>query len=399
MRGLEWSLLVLLIVVATGGTALYLHFRVDPVEERKKLDAKLDAKRAEKRQQLAATHAEASQRLDEVRKEWRETSAAAMETYEEDVEAVTETNRKLRELLRTQEQLPRNSNVDGALSSESALLEQIRTLADSLRDMNPPGPPGSASSARRWLAALSDPQQNSGRTQLNESERAAVALHASVYDAKLRDTGLLLLVDRRKPLVARQAATLREGQRDLVEALVTALPDDIDLAGAALATTERDLRAGDTRIECSLHPARELVFDAVAAELARDLGLASASSPDQRVGPLTQRNLNMYLTNVRRIPGTLHQRYSAEVVSHHYRRTLETPYRYEPDQPPQFPAEWTQSQKREGVLLHLHAQQLFFDAAAFLEAGLDVALTLEQRAKLAARGLRIFIVVADHPGR
>ena len=226
----------------------------------------------------------------------------------------------------------------------------------------------------------------------------------------------LSLPDTRKALTAEETTMLRDSaatyaaEEQRVEAMAEAT---LVMRGAAL--KQADLRqltsiAGRLAADADLAVVASVVTqmhhkvpftihaDRATARAAMASRLASAIELDETQRSAATPLLERYLAAIARISSELAGLYPAEVVEHHYVAARATPYAYHPGGQPRLPLDWTQQQKRQGLLAHVDCEARFLNAEAALHEALRPLLRPEQWKKLVELEPNYVVVQPDQPG-
>jgi len=187
-------------------------------------------------------------------------------------------------------------------------------------------------------------------------------------------------------LVMRGAALKQADLRQLTS-IAGRLAADADLAVVASVVTQMH-----HKVPFTTHPNRDAARAAMASRL------ASASDLDETQRSAAVPLLERYLAAVARIPSELAGLYPADVVGNLYVAARATPYAYHPGGQPRIPMDWTQQQKRQGLLAHVDCEARFLNAEAKLHEALRPLLRPEQWNKLVELEPNYVVAQTDQPG-
>jgi len=186
-------------------------------------------------------------------------------------------------------------------------------------------------------------------------------------------------------LVMRGAALKQADLRQLT-AIAGTLAADADLSVVASVVTQMH-----HKVPFTTHADRAAARSAMASRLASAIDLDETQR--SAAVPLLER----YLAAVARISDELAGLYPADVVGNLYRDARATPYAYHPGGQPRLPLDWTQQQKRQGLLAHIDCEARFLNAEAQLHEALRSLLRAEQWRKLVDLKPNYVVAQTDQP--
>jgi len=183
-----------------------------------------------------------------------------------------------------------------------------------------------------------------------------------------------------------RGAELKQADLRQLTTIAGTLAADADLAVVASVVTQMH-----HKVPFTSHADRAAARSAMVSRLANSIGLDETQQ--SAIMPLLER----YLAAVARISSELAGLYPADVLGNLYAAARATPYAYHPGGQPRLPLNWTQQQKRQGLLAHIDCEARFLNAEAQLHEALRSLLRPEQWEKLVELEPNYVVAQTDQP--